>query len=332
MSDLLKIINADVNLRQYLSGVKNTKITIVTAFAVSTEGVVDELLANGNELNIIVGTINYFSSPAFIDYCAKEKSESISLWVDFRGQQSIHWKLYLIEPDVIIIGSANFTKTGLSLERDTCVIINNNKILNQYHELLKIELNKKDVINSNDARFLTKMSEYKVKHQSMQRAMRNNVVDSNLGFDEWLNDEYHQSMKIFVWEYMHSAKTKALAKSLFDADMLEHTINDEIDTQDVKFRDFFIYQCEEKELPWKQGDIVLCFRKDGTYIGFKKFDRILHHKGLNYMFSYAREDKKYPVLFRLSARAKAKIEEIAPHWYAEDKNELNRDEMLQLLE
>ncbi|MFA0648524.1 phospholipase D-like domain-containing protein, partial [Vibrio cyclitrophicus] len=50
---------------------------------------------------------------------------------------STHWKLYLIEPNVVIIGSANFTALGVSLKRDTLVFLESEDLYNEY--LTKVE-------------------------------------------------------------------------------------------------------------------------------------------------------------------------------------------------
>ncbi len=109
-----------------------------------------------------------------------KKSDVMSLWVDFRGQESIHWKLYLIEPDTVIIGSANFTHVGLSLARDTCVVIKNKNMLKEYQEIIDGFLDNAEVMSSVDPQFKEKMNKYRTKHQRMQQAMRNNIIDAKV--------------------------------------------------------------------------------------------------------------------------------------------------------
>lgn len=45
---------------------------------------------------MVVGTINSFTSPNFIERCGSEAGSNLSLWVDLRYHESVHWKLYLI--------------------------------------------------------------------------------------------------------------------------------------------------------------------------------------------------------------------------------------------
>lgn len=239
----------------------------------------------------MIGTINAFTDPNFLDHCAMKKSDVMSLWVDFRGQESIHWKLYLIEPDTVIIGSANFTHVGLSLARDTCVVIKNKNMLKEYQEIIDGFLDNAEVMSSVDPQFKEKMNKYRTKHQRMQQAMRNNIIDAKVSLSAWLENEYHQRIKIFVWKNNHSAETKIIANALLNTEARDNGLPETAGSGRFKYRDLFTYQCDEDELPWCEGDIVLCFRNNGKYIGFKRFDRIIHHEGINYMYFYSREDK-----------------------------------------
>src|SRR3546814_13962083 len=72
------------------------------------------------------------SSDLFIEDAARTLPKG--LWVDFRGQRSIHWKLYLIAPKTVIIGSANLTGMGLDLTRDTCVVVKNQSLYDDRSE------------------------------------------------------------------------------------------------------------------------------------------------------------------------------------------------------
>ena len=118
----------------YFFKVKGKKITIVSAFASETTEVVERMLASGNTVDVIVGTINSFTSPKFIEECKEiaKDNKNIKFSVDFRYESSVHWKLYLISPSTVIIGSANFTQTGLTFERDTCVAIQDKKLYDDY--------------------------------------------------------------------------------------------------------------------------------------------------------------------------------------------------------
>ncbi len=120
----MKILTSEENLNEFLEGLQNKDVVIISAFASGTEEVVDALLNQGNKLELLIGTINSFSSPEFFEHCKKIADDRFSMSIDFRYQNSIHWKLYLVKPDTVIIGSANFTTKGLSLERDTCVALN----------------------------------------------------------------------------------------------------------------------------------------------------------------------------------------------------------------
>lgn len=95
----MDIIQGHNSLRQLLEEIKNKQVTIVTAFATKTEPLIETLLQNGNHLTLVAGTINAFTDPVFIERCrdwAAQKNSHLTFFVDFRGQKSVHWKLYLV--------------------------------------------------------------------------------------------------------------------------------------------------------------------------------------------------------------------------------------------
>ncbi|HCL5343608.1 TPA: phospholipase D family protein [Salmonella enterica] len=329
---LSQIMDSDNDLSAYLLKKHDSEITIVTAFASATQGIVDKLLSQGNKLKIIVGTINAFTDPAFIKHCAQKKRKNIRLSVDFRGQESIHWKLYLINPDTVIIGSANFTQTGLNLARDTCVIINDAKLFNDYQQRINKILATPNVINAEDPGFSQRLAVYADQHKKSQQRLIAKASDKLFGLAKWLQDDYHHHIKIFVWNNTHPAATKKIANDLLVSEEEVDTRLDLVKAGIACIRDFYTYKCDREELPWEEGDIVLCFRRNGTKFKFEKFERIIHHKGINYMYSFKRDDKDYPKPFRIPDNVKKQIALRADDWYEEDKTILTRQELLSLLE
>ncbi|MCO6506541.1 MAG: hypothetical protein J6570_05455 [Snodgrassella sp.] len=81
-----------------------------------------------------MGTINAFSSIDLIDFCIEEAEENnnFKFYIDFRYDDSIHWKLYMIKPDIIVIGSVNFTQKGLKFIQDMCLYIKNKELYLDY--------------------------------------------------------------------------------------------------------------------------------------------------------------------------------------------------------
>ncbi|OCG26570.1 hypothetical protein A9G11_13855 [Gilliamella sp. wkB108] len=157
----MHILNNDKTLSQYLSEVKDQNIYIVSAFANGTEDIIKKLIDQNKHVELIIGTINAFSSVDFIKSCVKKakNNEKFDFYVDFRYENSVHWKLYTVSPNLIIIGSANLTIKGLSLSRDTCISVKNQVLYNDY--LKKIP----EVINSKSSDFSDKLNEYKEAHK-----------------------------------------------------------------------------------------------------------------------------------------------------------------------
>jgi len=77
----MEILDTNNNLIDYLSKLKGKKITIVTAFASGTESIIRDLIGS-NDVELIVGSINSFSSPIFIEAMKEEKKQILSsLWI-----------------------------------------------------------------------------------------------------------------------------------------------------------------------------------------------------------------------------------------------------------
>ncbi|PZQ30580.1 MAG: hypothetical protein DI562_06755 [Stenotrophomonas acidaminiphila] len=110
------------NYRDALLSMRGRQLTIVSAFGRSTEEIdfLRTLAAQNRKLAFLVGTQNCFTSPEFIEAGAKLAKElgNFEFVVDFRVPDSLHHKVTLASPDVVILGSSNFTKKGLGGQTD----------------------------------------------------------------------------------------------------------------------------------------------------------------------------------------------------------------------
>lgn len=272
----MKILNNEKNLATFLESVREQKIVIASAFASGTEKVIDTILDNGNSLELVIGTINAFSSPDLFEYCKNIKNDKLSMFVDFGYQNSIHWKLYLITPATVIIGSANFTNAGLSLTRDTCVMIEDKTLLKEYMKAIATIKSSCNMVGCNEKRFQNELKKYREIHRRMQ-AGRIRSVQAGDG-DRWLAQEENQLIPVFIWDSRHTKATIEEAHKLLK--------EDSEDQPDSVLRDFFTYPYDEENFPYDQGDLVLCVNSNGSYADFYSFDRILHKDGISYIYSY----------------------------------------------
>ena len=311
----MKILNNEENLASFLEEIREQEVTIVAAFASGTESVVDLLLDHGNRLELFVGTINSFSSPAFFDHCKSIKNDNFSLLVDFRYQNSIHWKLYLIQPETVIIGSANFTNTGLSLVRDTCVVIEDKALLESYMKELTAIKSSNNVVSCDGVHFDSHLQKYRENHRRMQAGRARSVREGD--GNEWLSAEENQLLPVFIWDSRHTKDTIEEAQKLLQQDSDEEPAS--------MLRDFFTYNGGEADLPYSQGDLVLCMNSKGSYADFYSFDRILNDDQINYIYSYKK--KRYTRPFRLSNEIKSEIKNRVGDWYEREITELGRAEI-----
>lgn len=297
----MELLDQNNTLEQLIGSIEGKKIFIVTAFASRTEYLIQKLLDNNNQLELIIGTINAFSSPKLINFCSECDNENISTFVDFRYQNSIHWKLYLVEPDLVIIGSANFTTIGIKLTRDTCVVIHNKELFDNYATKISELKTNEGVIKVEDSpNFKSAFKEYCLMHDRSQAGMVRSKQYETL--TQWLEDDTNQSVPLFIWDSKHSPKTIERSNEL----LKEH----EEDVSESDVRDFFTYGCDKNDLPYNLGDVVLTVKNNGGYLDFFTFDRIIPDAEMHYIYSYKR--KRYLSPFRLNNDEIGKLKFLIP--------------------
>ncbi|WP_437879598.1 phospholipase D family protein [Pseudomonas sp. LRF_L74] len=316
----MQILDEQRSLKQYLSEVRDRRITLVSAFASDTEALLDTLLANGNRLDLLVGTSNSFTSPAFIEHCLLHGGTALRLAVDFRYQASIHWNLCLIEPNQVLLGSANFTDIGMGLSRDTCVVIEDAALYAQYLQKIAVLNAAPGVLVCSDApAFEAALEDYTLTHRRMQAGLAR--TSEYADGESWLGDESNQSLPLFIWYSDHARQSEVQAQRYL-ASSGDGEGWDEV-------REFFTYECAEGALPYEEGDVVLTARCNGSNIGFYTFDRILYRDGMYYIYAYRK--KRYTQPFKLDA-IKDRLKERIPTWYEESRTALERAQLVRLLQ
>lgn len=315
----MQILDSEENLRSYLLTHENKYIKIVTAFAGGTEKLVSSLLDKMNVIELIIGTINAFTSPNFIKFCADSTHPNLTTFIDFRYQFSIHWKLYLIDPDIIIIGSANLTETGLSLKRDTCLIIENLKIYQEYTKKISALKVVNGLVKAEQTTIFNNFfDQYLIEHVRSQAHLALTKKFSTL--NDWLSDETNQSLQLFIWDKNHSPKNKNDANTLLEANSVEGA--------SIKVREFFTLFKKKSKLPFEQGDVVLCASRRGGHIGFYVFDRIIYSQGCYFIYSY--QKKTYPMPFDLKPLT-SNLKRLIPELYKNGNFIINRAGLKSLL-
>lgn len=292
----MQILDSSSSLRDFLLKIRGEKITLISAFAGGTENLVLNMLEGGNTIELVVGTINAFTSPTFIEFCASQKNPSLTAYIDFRYHLSTHWKIYLVSPNTVIIGSANFTDLGVSLQRDTCVVIRSDLLYLNYEKAFRHLKNLPEVLRANtNQQFQNAFTAYKLAHQRTQASLMRARPYATL--EAWLTDESNQAIPLLVWTARHTDKDKAKAMQLLQQGSTEE--------ESPSLRDYFTYGALKNDLPYSEGDIVLCCGVKGGHMDFYVFDKIIYKSGMHYIYSYRKRNLKPP--FDLSpVRAKLK--------------------------
>ncbi|MCY1490107.1 hypothetical protein D9M68_238530 [compost metagenome] len=315
----MEILDYEDSLETYLGELSGKKITMVSAFASGTEPLIDTLIENDNQLDIVVGTINSLTSPDFIEHCVNEANPALALSVDFRYQASVNWKLYLIEPDIVIVGSANLTQVGVSLVRDTCVVIADATLYEAYLAKVQALKGTDGVLACNNSQaFEDALESYREHHRRMQAGLTRTA--HYLDSESWLEDDTNQSIPLFIWYSDHSQQSEDEARKYLKSS------SDGVAWDDV--REFFTYECAEGALPYEEGDVVLTARCNGSHIGFYTFDRILYRDGTYYIYAYRK--KRYTQPFKLEGDREL-LKEAIPKWYEDGRTEINRADILRVI-
>lgn len=317
----MKILHND-DLKNALLKKGNKKISIVSAFAVHTEMVVEQLLEDNNiELELIISTINAFNSFDFIKFCQQKAQDcdKFSFYVDFRYNQSVHWKLYLIqaeaEPETVIIGSANFTNTGIGLTRDTCVMIQNKKLYADY--LVDVEQLKQlpEVVKSSDQKFDRYLQNYKTLHQSITKASIPTLAN-------YLVINPMIELGLLVWDSYLSDEDEQVAEEVVAR---EHPT--------IKFdmnRDCLLVE-KKYEKDFSVNQLILCMNNQGKEIEFFYCLGIYPSQSQKdvFLFNFS---KKAIRPFKLSRSLEAALAKQAASWCKSNKHKLTYEDLLALCE
>lgn len=318
----MHILNDDETLSQYLSEVKDQNIYIVSAFANGTEDIIKKLIDQNKHVELIIGTINAFSDINFIDFCVEQakNNKNFDFYVDFRYENSVHWKLYTVSPNLIIIGSANLTIKGLSLSRDTCISVKNQILYNDYLKKIDELKNIPEVVNSKSSDFSKKLKKYKEVHKKTASCHIYNFPE--LSLKEWLNSEHCYDLPLFIWD------------SYLSEDQVDY-ITTEVEqiSPNQKFdpdKQCLLIDGEDKE-DYPQGCIILAMNKNGNYISFFKCDVIIPDSSSTDLFLIDfSETTKDP--FKLEPNIKRNLKKKASKWYSNDKHQLSRKDLKELIE
>ena len=305
------------DLATFLKKQHKRNITIVSAFASGTIKLLRDINA-ANHVEVILGTINAFTSPSFIGEARALLNRQ--LWVDFRGNASIHWKLYLISPDTVVIGSANFTNQGVGLGQDTCVVIKNRVLYNDYTQQVGRLKKNKQVMEAGSAAFDAAFKRHRDQHnrnqaalQAAQQASRNasgRTVKAP-SFEEWSKQGF-LTIPLFVWEDTHSqAARKEASKIMRGADaggrQLVGNAKKSARSATRLFKDFLTEDVYGPSAPFDPGTIVLTANSRGAYMRFMQLDVIRRSTRFKRDFMIERRKKRYAHLFEITPSIKAAI-------------------------
>jgi hypothetical protein len=332
-----EILNSDKTIADYLQSVKNSSIDIVVAFASKTEWLIDNILTNGNRLNLIVGTINYFSDPIFLESCRKSALHNIrkfSVAVDFRGNESIHWKLFLITPDIVIIGSTNFTEMGMSMIRDTAVLIKDTHLYKEYKKEIKHLQNNNKIVQATSKRFKPLLDKYSLIHRiQLGRRIKNQNTDELkiLDFQDWLKQDSNQILPIFIWDRTLTKKEKSIFIDEVKPKAMASTKNNSGNITTGSLSLIGSYEDSKNNKLYQNGEVILILKGTGAYAHFRTADIVLHHRGNWWLCGLRKKEESDP--FELSQKIKEVLKVYAKKWLDDEKSFLDsRDLRLMLQE
>lgn len=322
-----EIIGVGNNLASLLKSFKSSKIDIAVAFASKTEDLIRAILDNGNKLTLTVGTINHFSDPVFINYCcdiAKKNPTRFELSVDFRADDSIHWKLYLVGPGTVIIGSTNLTMIGISMERDTAVRIHDKSLYQNYSSLLD-KLRQNDfVVKYGDAKFDSLFAEYENQHRRINpRSLSDPQITSD--FVAWANQDKSQILPILIWDREVTPEDQKTFKEKIEPKIT----SDESEAMIGKGVHIVgVWEGKKNEQYYHSGDVILTMKYSGAHIKFDMAYAVIYDAGRWWLCGCSW--KAIPKPFALTPELKRIIKSKTGSWDKAGKRYLNSNDLQEL--
>lgn len=268
----MEILDQESCLGNELKKYKDADIIIVSAFVSGIGNHLENLIKQNKHVSLYTGVLNSFNNPRELKqiYKLAKKNKKFDFYVNFNRKTSTHWKLYLISPSTVIIGSANYTEVGLKTIRDTMLHLKKSEIYEQYKNKI---LSEKNYCNSKCEDFITKLNEYKGEYkESYARDIANEV---------------NVEIPLFVWgNTIPEEEKKDILKKAN-----EYYKGTEAKIDRKRVRDFFFMPKDESL--YTEGDRVFCVSSRGKYPSFHYFDRIFSDNDTTYMISLKRAERNY---------------------------------------
>jgi hypothetical protein len=306
----MEILDNDNYLRAKLEKQVGRDIHIVSAFASSTDDLIS-LLRESNRVELIVGTMNYFTAPEFIQAVRDQSQGREGFWVDFRGPASIHWKLYLISPHTVIIGSANLTPKGLAMRGETSVVIHKKALYQEYRARIVALQSGKNVVAASSKTFDRRLREYTALHDRSQAGRQAGGADRPEDktriptLAEWLKDESNQSVSLFLWESPVEEKLVTAAKKIVNRKRAAEGREPTAPSRKPYSELFTTNQDDDGQTPYRSGDVALCASTRGGHISFRKFHIVQRVGKSDLMIEVRREPNAMP--FQITGAIKLAI-------------------------
>ena len=306
------------SLAGYLEAQRGKRITIVTAFASATDTLLEKLTQH-NDVELIVGTINAYSDPRFIEAAAKLPRCRLS--VDFRGSDSVHWKLYLVAPSTVIVGSSNFTATGIGMARDTCVVIESPALYRDYERQVRSLRLADGVLFSEDRRFKPRLAAYKELNARIQAAQQGAraAQQATPTVADWLANG-DTTLRFFIWtEEVAKVDQAAAARVVSEQAAAAGTAPSSRGRR--PYRELLALDMEGRRPPFAPGDIVLCASARGGWIKFVSVDLVWRNRVRKKHYFIELRKSRYPELFQLTPDVKQAIKSLVVQRVADDRED-----------
>lgn len=306
----MEILDTDNALRAKLQGQTGKDIHIISAFASSTDSMIAELREH-NRVELIVGTMNYFTEPEFIQAVRDQPRGREGFWVDFRGSASIHWKLYLISPRTVIVGSANLTNKGVAMLGETSVLIRSKVLYEDYLSRIRVLQAEKHVVPAKSGAFDRRLADYTDLHERHQASRQAQGADKPTGqvlapsLAQWLENDANQSISVFLWENKVEDLLKEKAKRIVDRIRLAAGKGLSTSGRNPYRELFTSHMAAGEKSPFRSGDVALCASIRGGYIGFHKFHIVERVGNKDLMIELRHEPDAFP--FEITPALKAAI-------------------------
>lgn len=207
------------------------------------------------------------------------------------------------------------------MSRDTCVVVNNISLYEEYQQQLVDLKNEVDVMDGEAVGFDEAFARHREQHNRNQAALQlaqraalaaaRGSVEGVPSFEKWL-DQGFLTIPLFIWEETHTEAVTAEAdKIVYGQDAVAgHAsgyIGKTIDSNKRPYRDFLTEASSGSKTSFDPNAVVIATKTTGAYMRFMQLDIVKRNPELDLDFMIELRKSRYVQPFEITPEIKGAI-------------------------